>query len=88
MYTCISSIGEAVKQAYLLLNFKMTKCKTPAHFLNYRPCISRQSSIPMKTPNCYPLDSFLVCAQLSPQTFSIAAMSNNKSLGIQPKGPG
>ena len=57
----------------------------------------------MKTPNCYPLDSFLGgmggererdreregggCS-LSPQTFSIAAMSNNKSLGIQPEGPG
>ena len=56
----------------------------------------------MKTPNCYPLYSFLggmgrergekggggVVVQLSPQTFSIAAMSNNKSLGIQPEEPG
>ena len=57
----------------------------------------------MKTPNCYPLYSFLggmgrergekgggggVVVQLSPQNFSIAAMSNNKSLGIQPEGPG
>ena len=56
----------------------------------------------MKTPKCYPLDSFLggmgrergergggvVVVQLSPQTFSIAAMSNNKSLGIQPEEPG
>ena len=54
----------------------------------------------MKTPNCYPLDSFLGGrgrererereggGSLSPQTFSIAAMSNNKSLGIQPEGPG